>query len=430
MRLAPPPLAITENEGFERDTFQSKKAADRLAKVVTELEGHSVIVLDGDWGSGKTTFIKQWAGLMRTEHNHGVIYLDAFQMDHHDDAFFVMLAHVLAILDRDFPDELADTLVDTAAKVLRAVPGAAKTVALKKVIPILTHGILSFEDFSLDNDSPDDWIKAQLKMVENELTAVTKFRETLTDIVTQSQLNTPLVFVIDELDRCRPSFALNVLERMKHIFSADDICFVLVTHLDELAEMVKHAYGIRDSSRYLQKFYHLRLEIDSILSTSGVKVASKYLQHLSSTTAPEFFKYQGHIMITELVTIHELRLRAVERMAIGLVLYERTAKGMYSEHPAFLVVGLCVLRTCNAGLYRKASKAEMTFADACMFFQFDDWNDQIAARKAMEVWEKFTVDGSVGNEDARQQTGSHTLRRKEVLPDICQHIDLFWNEEQ
>ena len=78
MRLAPPPLAITDDEGFERDIFGAKEAGERLANVVTDLEGHSVIVLDGGWGTGKTTFIRQWAGLLRTKGGHPVVYLDAF----------------------------------------------------------------------------------------------------------------------------------------------------------------------------------------------------------------------------------------------------------------------------------------------------------------------------------------------------------------
>jgi len=88
MRLVPPPLDITDDEGFERDIFQAKEAGERLANVVTDLEGHSVIVLDGNWGTGKTTFIKQWAGLLRTEGGHPVVYLDAFRSDHLSDPLF------------------------------------------------------------------------------------------------------------------------------------------------------------------------------------------------------------------------------------------------------------------------------------------------------------------------------------------------------
>ena len=427
MRLAPPPLVIADKEGFQRDTFQSKEAAERLAQVVTKLEGHAVIVLDGDWGSGKTTFIKQWAGLMRTQHNRAVVYLDAFQMDHHDDPFFVMLARVLAILDDDLPGDLADSLIGYAAKVIRAVPGAAANLALEKVIPFLTHGLLSADDLVIKSDTPDDWIKAQLKMVDNETASVAKFRNTLTDVVKQTPMDAPLVFVIDELDRCKPTFALSVLERMKHIFAADGICFILVTHLRELTEMVRHAYGIRDASRYLDKFYHLRIDMDAVFSTSGVEIVSKYLQHLSSTTAPVFFKYQGDTMIGELVAIHDLGLRAVERMAIGLLLYERTGSERYSDHPAFLVVGLCVLRTCNVALYRKATSGEMTFEDACSFFGFDSWEDQVTAESAREVWGAFVLDSP--DRMLGKHVGKHALPREMVLPDICRHIDLFWKDD-
>ena len=427
MRLSPPPLDIADNEAFQRDIFQAKTAAERLARVVTELEGHSVIVLDGDWGSGKTTFTKQWAGLMRTQHNRPVVYLDAFQMDHHDNAFFVMLAHALATLMPDPDRGLFDLAIRTATKVLRAAPGAALTVALDRIVPYLTAGVLQGKDLVIKDDAPDDWIREQLKVIENESNAVARFQETLTKIVSESPHKAPFVFIIDELDRCKPTFALDVLERMKHVFSADGICFILVTHLEELAEMVKHAYGIRDAKRYLEKFYHLRITMDSILSTSGIEITSKYLQHLASTTVPVFFKYQGDTMIRELVAIHGLRLRDVERMAIGLALYERTADDPNHRHSTFLIVGLCILRVSNISLYRQAADGQMTFEDSCSFFRFDSWNNQVAAQKAKEVWNAGCVYGQEDREE-NSELAQHAVTKSAVLPDICRHIELFWND--
>ena len=66
------------------------------------------------------------------------------------------------------------------------------------------------------------------------------------------------------------------LERMKHIFAADGVCFVLVTHLESLAEMVTHAYGLKAAARYLNKFFHLRLDIDLLLAGNNTDVRAQY----------------------------------------------------------------------------------------------------------------------------------------------------------
>lgn len=64
--------------------------------------------------------------------------------------------------------------------------------------------------------------------------------------------------MIDELDRCRPSYAVELLEIAKHIFAADRIVFVLAINRDQLAHAVKALYGIEfDAEAYLRRFFDL-----------------------------------------------------------------------------------------------------------------------------------------------------------------------------
>ena len=51
------------------------------------------------------------------------------------------------------------------------------------------------------------------------------------------------MIVIDELDRCRPSYAVEILEMAKHLFSVDRVVFVLSINRDQLAHSVKVLYG-------------------------------------------------------------------------------------------------------------------------------------------------------------------------------------------
>ena len=64
----------------------------------------------------------------------------------------------------------------------------------------------------------------------------------------------PLVFVIDELDRCRPTFSIELLERVKHIFDVPGMVFVFGVNRNELCSSIKSIYGEIDADVYLRRF--------------------------------------------------------------------------------------------------------------------------------------------------------------------------------
>ena len=76
-----------------------------------------------------------------------------------------------------------------------------------------------------------------------------------------SSTNQPLVVIIDELDRCRPTYAVECLERIKHLLEIPNIVFVLGVNRDELCQSIKHVNGQIDASTYLQRFFDLEFNL-------------------------------------------------------------------------------------------------------------------------------------------------------------------------
>lgn len=71
-----------------------------------------------------------------------------------------------------------------------------------------------------------------------------------------------LVVFIDELDRCKPSYAVQVLERIKHYLCDDRITFIFSVNLEELQHTIKCYYGSTfDSCRYLDRFFDMRISL-------------------------------------------------------------------------------------------------------------------------------------------------------------------------
>ena len=74
-----------------------------------------------------------------------------------------------------------------------------------------------------------------------------------------------LVIFIDELDRCKPDFAVKLLERIKHYFVNPDITFVFSINSMELQHTIKQYYGSEfDACKYLDRFFDLRIVLPDI----------------------------------------------------------------------------------------------------------------------------------------------------------------------
>ena len=104
MRVFPKPLEIGDEEGFtpEKDIFKRAVLGAGMTNLIANVEDPLVIALDGAWGSGKSTFLKMWAGELRKA-GYPVIYFDAFENDYIDDAFAALARELLELAEASSP---------------------------------------------------------------------------------------------------------------------------------------------------------------------------------------------------------------------------------------------------------------------------------------------------------------------------------------
>ena len=102
----------------------------------------------------------------------------------------------------------------------------------------------------------------QLETLAKELGKKEKSDADETEGSGESTKDAPLTIVIDELDRCKPTFALNLIERIKHFYEVEGVCFLMVTNLDQIKSAICSAYGADTKAHtYLEKFYQLRISL-------------------------------------------------------------------------------------------------------------------------------------------------------------------------
>lgn len=257
--LFPPEVEVPEEDPFAQDRLGRKAEAEQLTTLLEHSPTPLVLGLDAAWGTGKTTFVKMWRRHLEKV-GFKTIYFNAW--------------------DTDFISEPLIALVGEVGCLLPAKPVVAKrlktatSLLLRKATPIavrlLTAGLIDIkaEDFrALDaeelekalTETAEKVIEGAIEQYQQHKNEVAEFRKALIQAVDAASADgRPLVFFIDELDRCRPTFAVELLERIKHLFEVPGAMFVLSVHREQLAHSLRAIYGHDfDAEGYLNRFFNL-----------------------------------------------------------------------------------------------------------------------------------------------------------------------------
>ena len=256
IRVRPADVEVPPDDPFQNDLLDRKPSIETLTSLLGSLEGPCVLALDSEWGGGKTTFMKMWAAYLRNEH-YAVVEFNAWETDFSGDPFVALSSRLQQQLD--------DTQTDDADQSIERFKVAAKRIALRTApiaIRLLSQGLL--ESGSLEQaiaEEASSYVEDRLEEFDEVEKSFVDFKESLQEgaaRLSEKHDNHPLFIMIDELDRCRPSYAIELLEVAKHLFSVDQIVFVLALNRTELAHSVRALYGVEfDAKGYLYRFFDL-----------------------------------------------------------------------------------------------------------------------------------------------------------------------------
>jgi KAP family P-loop domain len=454
LRLFPPELEIPPNEGFapEKDIFGRKPFGDQLTRIVRALEGPSVLLLDSPWGSGKSIFVKMWRGELIKA---GVpsIYFDAFANDYQEDAFLAVASQIIAE---------ADTLKPASKKAFKTFKEQAIRTAkilgrasLKIGVRAASAGLVEGEDLEkaaaeIVKDAGDETasvvdevLREQLESHESDRRAFESFKEALKELSaalskklsaqkkgqessSNEEYQTPLIFIIDELDRCRPSFALEILEKIKHFYSVPNVIFMLVSSLSQLETAVRFAYGDIDARTYLEKFYHLRVLLPGGRIDRPDMGTETYLRYLGCN--------QNVSDLIELFSqTRPLSFRTLERIASYAQLLDASMARGSLFLPQIISV-LCILKVIRPDLYEAARKSKITFQQVNEVMDFNKWRHPHDPEKRhpagiiTEQWWRLALGESSDEDMKRREEGlwnQYNMRPNRVIPYFCDLLDGF-----
>ncbi|NBX67245.1 MAG: hypothetical protein EBQ96_09655 [Proteobacteria bacterium] len=239
------------------DKYNREAFAKQLTKALKVLslydDGAYVLSLNARFGSGKSTFIRMWKADLEAEpESHSVIILNAWESDFSEDPI-LPICHALLESLPEKSSKAATMLKKTMKSVIAAVTLTSSAILEKHTGINVTDISKASTEAALEKKEIQEIGEEIFEVYTFKRDALKHLRNALADYA-KSLEHKPLVIFVDELDRCRPAYAVHFLETIKHIFSVNNVCFVLAVDRAQLKASVRQLYGDVDFEGYYKKF--------------------------------------------------------------------------------------------------------------------------------------------------------------------------------
>jgi DNA-binding XRE family transcriptional regulator len=300
-----------------------------------------------------------WRAFLRLQ-GLEVIYFDSYAADYFDDPFVSFSGEILELVDKHFSEANGSVerreFKKTAVEVGKRLAGLATKIGLRAATlgAIEPADVEELKELRSDiaegvSDIGADIIGKKIEDYGKEKDALKSFKDSLAKVAAKvrKKQNFPLTIIVDELDRCRPSFALELLERIKHLFDVDNLVFVLLVNRDQIESYIKTVYGAVDARAYLHKFGSVFIDLPNEQverSFVYVKGDDHYCQLLANYYGLSNRTPHCRYLTTCLINFarhFNLTLREIERVfGVLTVFYASVVQGTETESNTEVLIAL------------------------------------------------------------------------------------------
>ncbi len=292
------------------------------------------------------------------------IYFNAWENDFEDNPLTALIG------------ELKVINISEEEKFNRVVKNAA--LITKNVAPALFKAFINrYVDSEILIDALSDTSKSFVEIFEEDVKeyasrkkSIADFKKSLSEFVANESNGKPLVFVIDELDRCRPNYAVLLLEQIKHFFSVPNIVFVLSIHKVQLGHAIRGVYGSDkiDANEYLRRFIDIEYSIPEAERGKFFEHLYEYFEYDTFLAASERRRYREfdydreNFIKTGKVLIGDLTLRQQEKILSHTRIALRTLKANNYLVPTVFIF-LVYIKTIHEDFYSELSSKRLSLKD-------------------------------------------------------------------
>lgn len=317
-------LNIPSDNPYRFDKLNRRPSIEMFSRIISEFPQGCVCSISAPWGMGKTQFVKMLQ-IKLSQEGHQTFFFNAWESDYTEDPITAIISEMSIPKDnKNFWGLLG-----------RIVIGVGKE---------LGKGAL-YKISGLDCDSAfealADWSKKKIEDYESQKATIQQFKQLLSEEIASTASELPVIFFIDELDRCNPTFAVRTLERIKHIFDIPNIVFVLSIDKGQLENSICGYFGSDkfNAKEYLRRFIDIEYQLpdpsyECYIDYIAQKVGIDQDLRMEGSRAYDEFK---RVLSFQSARKH-LTLRQIEKLLTHVsIITSSFSTGALMEYIAFLV---------------------------------------------------------------------------------------------
>lgn len=287
---------------FSKDSLKRNVDLVQFIKMLWSIEGHFSIAVDGRWGSGKTFFIKQCKAILES-----YIEMSAeFDINEKEEIKKIFSRYAgnqnidvttcLPIYyDAWANDNDIDPVLSIAYEIEKTINDVDYFVENSNIGKTLLKVFDAFAKTNTANLLDIDRTEDLLEEIKNQRCRKEKICNFL-EVIRLEKAERIVIF-IDELDRCKPDYAVKLLERIKHYFENDNVTFVFSVNLTELQHTIKKYYGDNfDATRYINRFFDIIIPLPPVSIDKIYDIQDSYLFNANNKKIGKICKYFGFQM--------------------------------------------------------------------------------------------------------------------------------------
>ncbi len=318
-------IEVNETEIELPDYFNREPIAYKMCGLIVNAAAKDIspIVLDGPWGSGKTVHAKRMAEIFNSDkykEDVKCVYWNAASSDFAQNPLPMFMSALYQNTDQDNRSLFSQQgLVMCKGAFVGAVMSLANQLC-KGYLKVDVEGVKQAAEVGAKQADLDSDEEKQFEEFLKEAGDETQRIQAAVKLLNLVRGEKQLIVIIDELDRCRPDFALKMLECIKHLFTAPTCKFVLVMNKNSMASSVQHLYGLDklSSKLYLNKYikWEFQLPHTTIAGFNKANCAYQYFYNMMNKAG--FLETVNNklvqVFIARVVELKEFSLREVEKL--------------------------------------------------------------------------------------------------------------------
>lgn len=275
-----------------------KKQEKKIKLMIEELENNpnyiQRIFIDAPWGMGKTFFSKALKekieeGNKKRGEEIKLININAWETDYFSDPMKSIIGElkINESIGQDSEKEAEQISLAKIISVFSPIFNLAYRVDIKEIYQFLEK---IFKENSFE----------KIKEYQEYKNLIFNFKKSLFND------NKPKVIVIDELDRCKPTYAIELLETIKHFFGVKNIIFVFLVNKKQLQSIVSTSYLQDDEcSEYFEKFFDIQFNLPELEYEDFIQIEYNNYNQLETYKAYEKNIQNGYLFSEDTIKIYE-----------------------------------------------------------------------------------------------------------------------------